>query len=370
MVDFSEFCKLKTIDNRNMKIRFMLAAISVVILCACSGSNGTDKFTRTVRTLRPEIMADTNGKIFSGIVAESHEVSLGFKTAGQIDRIYVKEGDFVPKGTLLATLDASDYIIGADGLRAQTSQLKAEYERCQKLYEQKSMSLNDFEKIRAGYAQAQSQLKGVENKIAYTRLYAPVSGHIQSVNFSKAEMVDAGTPIFNLLDDTSMVLSVDIPANIYRQMRNIEEIIGTIPGNEAKMPLQIMSIVPKADGNQLYRMKLSIPSKYNKYLTPGLNVDVEIKTAGNDIALGNLRIPAHSIVRENDCAYVWVVKPDSTLSKREVTIGGFDGTGFVSITSGIDVGEEIVCSGVNMLKDGEKVKILEKPSKTNVGELL
>lgn len=353
-----------------MKIRFLMATLTVAVLCACSGGGNEEKLCRTVRTVKPGTYAGVNGKHFSGTVSESHDISLGFKTAGQISNIYVRDGQYVRKGTLLATLDASDYVTGAEGLRAQAAQLKAEYERCKILYEQKSMSLNDFEKIKAGYAQVMSQLKGVENKISYTRLHAPVSGHIRSVNFSKAEMVDAGTPVFNLLDDTAMDIVLDVPSNVYRNMADITGVTATIPGTDNVMDLKILSVVPKADSNQLYRMKLAVPSGYNRVLTPGMNVDVVMSMAGNPSSDDNVRIPAHSIVRKGDDTFVWIVGADSTLIKRKITTGEMNGDGLVTVLSGIVSGDEIVVSGVNKVAEGEKVKILEKPSKTNAGGLL
>lgn len=353
-----------------MKIRLSLATLSVAILCACSGGDNSYNICRTVRTMKPEAATEKNVKHFSGMVSESHDINLGFKTPGQISNIYVKEGDFVKKGALLATLDDTDYITGAEGLRAQVLQLKAEYERCKMLYEQKSMSLNDFEKIKTGYIQAMSQLKDVDNKIAYTKLYAPVSGHIRSVNFSKAEMVDVGTPVFNLLDDTAMDISLDVPYSIYRNIENISDIAAVMPMDDKAIDLQILSVVPKADGNQLYKMKLAVPSAYSKIFIPGMSVDVVISMVNQTSSNNSVRIPAHSIIRRNDSTFVWLVDADSTLIKRNVKAGEMNGDRLVTILDGIDMSDEIVVSGVNMLSEGEKVKILEKPSNTNVGGLL
>jgi len=353
-----------------MNLKIMLTALAAVILCGCSDGNNDGDKLRTVRVMEPYGTTDQVDRHFSGMVSESSEISLGFKTAGQLERIYVKEGDYVRKGTLLATLDASDYEVGAEGLRAQAAQLKSELERCQKLYEQKSMSLNDLEKIKAGYAQLTSQLKGVENKIAYTRLYSPVSGHIQSVNFSKAEMVDAGTPVFNILDDDNMEIVVDIPVSVYQAVDKIESARIRIPSSGTEVPLHILSIVPKADGNQLFRMKLGLPSKFDKEFTPGMNVDVKLNMNGDKNVSENVCIPAHSIFRKDDSTFVWTVGKDSVLLKRQITVGDMTGEGLIRVMEGLDGSETIVISGVNMLREGEKVKILEKPAKTNVGGLL
>lgn len=354
-----------------MKIRQLLTVFITVLLFSCSSGNQEQKYQRTVRTVNPIPEGGSINRRFSGTVNESNEISLGFKTAGQINGIYVKEGDFVKKGTLLASLESSDYEIGAEGLRAQAEQLKSEYERACKLYEEKSIALNDLEKIKAGYIQINSQLKSVENKLAYTRLYAPVSGHIQSVNFSKSEMVDAGTPVFNILDDSSMVISVDIPVALYGNIGNISRIYARPDIESQAIPLQILSVVPKADSNQLFRMKLAFPGTYDNYLSAGMNIDIEFIMNNGVAAAGSKSlIPAHSVLHRNDSTFVWVVNEDSLIIKRPVSIENLNPDGMVMVRDGLSEKDNVVTTGINMLQEGERVRILTKPAKTNVGGLL
>lgn len=89
---------------------------------------------------------------FSGVVQESHNIGLGFKTAGQIEKIYVKEGDYVKKGQLIAQLDHTDYQLGVQALEIQCKQLEDEVKRTEALYRSKSISINDYEKHRPDYS--------------------------------------------------------------------------------------------------------------------------------------------------------------------------------------------------------------------------
>lgn len=57
----------------------------------------TQTFTRSVMLTTPTPSGAESIKNFSGVVQESHNIGLGFKTAGQIEKIYVKEGDYVKK---------------------------------------------------------------------------------------------------------------------------------------------------------------------------------------------------------------------------------------------------------------------------------
>lgn len=294
------------------------------------------------------------GKTFAGIVKEGREISLAFKTAGQISNVYVKEGDRVSKGTLLAALDDSDYMIEVEALRAQESQMKAELERTRRLLEQKGVSPNDFEKLEAGYRQVAARLEGAENKVKYTRLYAPADCYVQDVKFVASEMVNAGTPVFELLDCSGIDVELDIPLALYRERGNIVSFEGTANGE--KIPLRLVSIAPKADSNQLYRMKLAVVGTHPA-LTPGMNIEVSVAMSGNGSPAA-VTLPAHSVVRRNDSTFVFVLERDSVARLRAVELGDLDPDGRVVVKSGLGSGERFIRSGVNMIADGDIVSVI------------
>lgn len=351
-----------------MKTKLLFAA--VCLLCACSGTIEKHDFIKSVELTSPTIVSDTITKTYSGEIQENSSISLGFKVAGQIRQIYFKEGDHVRKGQLLAELDDTDYKLGVEALQIQYDQVKDEVERTEKLYRQKSISVNDYEKATAGLRQLEIQLEANKNKLKYTRLYAPVEGYIQSVNFDCNEMVDAGTCLFELIDVRHMEVVTDIPVSQYQDKDNIIGIYcrSTYSGNR-EIPMTLTSITPKADGNQLYQMKLTFGENTDKALTAGMNIEILVKSKsgnGNDV----MTLTPHAIFYENEQPYVWTVTRDTTVSKKAITIGGIDKLGNVIISEGVTAGEQIVKSGVGHLHENEKVKIIAQPAKTNIGGLI
>lgn len=351
--------------KRNFK--FILPAMAIFI-GACSQPTIT-QFTPSVYLTEPESISDDAEKKYSGITEGADDISLGFKTPGEIDKIYVKEGDYVKKGDLLAELDNSDYKLGVEALEIQYTQVKEEVSRIEKLYEQKSVSVNDYEKAQAGLKQLGIQLQLNKNKLEYTKLYAPTDGYIVSVNFSKAEMVDAGTALFKLLDISKMEIIVDFPVSEYQQQSKIKEAYCKVAGVEELLPLNLLSITPKADGNQLYRAKFAILKPEVKYLTAGMNVEVVIVTAQENCE-GAYKLPMSAIFKDGDNSCVWVFNTDSTITKQVVAIDEKIKDGEIVVTTGLSGEEKVVRTGVNHLQEGIKVQPIENNSKTNVGGLL
>ena len=133
--------------------RLITMIIVVGVLCACDGTSHENSKMRSVMLTEPVRLESAHVINYPGIVREAHSVNLGFKTAGQIERILVHEGDYVRKGALLAELDDADYRLGVEALQIQYDQLEDEIKRTKELFNQKSVSANDYEKATAGLRQ-------------------------------------------------------------------------------------------------------------------------------------------------------------------------------------------------------------------------
>lgn len=349
--------------------RLITVMIVAGMLCACGRSSHEHSGIRSVVLTNPVLLESTNIINYSGIIHEAHTISLGFKTAGQIKRIHAREGNYIRQGELLAELDDADYRLGVEALQIQYDQLKDEVERTSQLFNQKSISANDYEKAVAGLKQLGVELQVNKNKLDYTRLYAPTDGYVQSVNFSPAEMVDAGTAVFTLLDVSRMEVVADIPVSEYRQRNRFVRYYCKAVGIDQELPMKLLSFTPKADGNQLYQLRLTFMEQPDKQLTAGMNVEIGIVVADTVSAPG-VAVPLHAVFRDKESVCVWVFRQDSTVSKRHIVLGNTDSEGRAVVIEGLTGEERIVRAGVNVLQEGQRVRVVEKTSKTNIGGLL
>jgi len=344
---------------------FVLTLTAAGLLTACNkgSEEKAAEAVHNVITVTPKNRQASMRKNFSGIVKEHATVSLGFRTPGQIERIFVKEGDHVRSGQLLATLDAKDYQLQVDAAQSQYNQLKDEVERLRQLYEGKSLSGNDYEKATSGLEQLGIKLQNAKNQLSYTRLTAPVNGTIQKVNFEAAEMVSAGLPVFDIVDFGNKEVQINVPAEIYAQNHRFVRAYCKHKGEQYE--LRQTGLLPKADANQLFTLKYALQGST---LSAGQSVDVYIEMSGDDSSNG-LTIPPHAVFEADGKSYVWVVGQDDVVKQRAVTLGTVSTEGEVFVTSGLSESDRVVKAGVNMLHDGEKVKVVV-PQTTNIGDLL
>lgn len=349
-----------------------LPALLLCLLCSCGEQKKTSLPVHSVEVTSPTPSCKTITKSYSGIVREAHEISLGFKTAGQIKRIHVEEGKYVRKGELLAELDDEDYKLGVEALQIQYDQLKDEVARTRKLFEQKSVSANDYEKASAGLRQLGVQLQVNKNKLEYTRLYAPADGYIQSVNFSPAEMVDAGTAMFTFLDVSHLEVKTDLPSSIYKVINNVASYDCVVASEKGSRTyhMDFLSLSPKADGNQLYQLNLKFREKPEKKITPGMNIEVRLTIDEMDKGKGGFKIPLCSVFMSSGNSCVWILKEDSTIEKRVIAFDNNFSGDQITVIKGLSGTEKIIRAGVNSLQEGEKVTVIEQPEKSNVGGLI
>lgn len=357
-----------------MKQSSILAMMLPFLLAACQKESTKDSFVKNVITVKPIVESGEYVKKLPGEIKDATEISLGFKTAGVISDICVKEGDFVKQGQLLATLDDTDYKLGVEALQTQYDQVSREVERTKKLYESNSVSGNDYDKATSGLRQLELQLQTNKNKLAYTKLYAPVTGHIQSVSFSAAEMVNAGTPLFSILESGKKIIETNIPAAIYQELDKVSSYQGTVDigGQKEKLDLSFISVTPKADATQLYTLKLlikSVKDSPDSRITSGMNVDIEM-TIANSTAETKYHVPIHAIFEKDGKSNVWILGDDNVVRASVVKVEGVTEKEQAIISSGITANDKIVKAGVQTLHQDEKVKELEVASETNVGGIL
>lgn len=353
-----------------MKKTWFICLLLPAFLAGGCGSRQETPFRHRVILTQPERTGTVDVVSLPGTLQEAHNISLGFKTPGQIQQIAVQEGDYVHRGQLIATLDDKDYRLGVEALEIQYGQMKDEVARLKKLYEGKSLSVNDYEKAVAGLKQLGVQLQTNRNKLEYTRLYAPVDGYVQSVHLSPAEMVNAGTAVINLLDEHRLEVSVYLPADVYHRRKQIQTVRCRLSPSAGTVPMKMLGITPKADGNQLYKARLVFADALPLRPAAGTNVEVELAFADTTSGAARFTLPSQSLFQADGQTCVWVLSADSTVQRMPVEAQELDGEGRALVTAGLQGTEQVVRAGVHALQDGERVEVIPPAAETNVGGLL
>ena len=223
-----------------------------------------------------------------------------------------------------------------------------------------------------GLRQITAKYNHAKDQLAYTRLYAPFNGYVQKRLFDSHETVAAGMPVVSIISEGSPEVEINLPAVEYIRRQQFTRYYCTFDiYPHQRYALELISVTPKANANQLYTMRLQLKKEDKQAVpSPGMNTMVTIECSEGDVC--NLSVPGGAILRENGRTSIFLYDASSHAIRRcDVTVTRLLSDGRCLITSdGANPGDLVVASGVHHVKEGEQVEPLLPATETNVGGLL
>ncbi len=358
-----------------MKKRLIIALSLLLPLVGCKQEQSkTESKIKLVKVIEIKGLDQASELSFPGKVKASQEADIAFRISGPIAKIMVKEGQKVRRGQVLAKLDDRDYRLQLSATTAEYKRIKSEVDRVIKLHEEKSVSENEYDKAVFGLKQITAKYNAHKNALNDVLLRAPFDGFVVGkALFGEGEMVRAGMPVLRLSGDKQTIVEINIPAQEYLHKDAFESYYCTFSlFPDEQFPLDLISIDPTANLNQLYKANLRLSTKGSKgsQPTPGMTTMVHIKKR-NGVGDGHL-MPNTAIFEQDGKSCVWLLKgegEDLHVEAQIVKQMEIFSNGMVRC-SGLKGGERIVSAGVHKLQEGEAVRLIPQKSQTNVGGLL
>ncbi|GAB4167122.1 MAG: macrolide transporter subunit MacA [Terrimicrobiaceae bacterium] len=298
--------------------------------------------------------------LLTGEVVPAFQVQIKSEVGGKVKEIRVRPGDSVKKGDILAVIDDTDIL--TDKAAAQTeiegAQLSVEknrgnYLRAKALFEEKLISKEVYDNLRADYAlsensleKARARMQTVEDRLSKTLIVAPADGTVLDVQVNVGQVVvaaasvNAGTVLMEFADLSTLLINShvnQVDAPLLKPGQSLE--VSISGADSATVPAQIEFLAPLATiknnikGFQLEALILENDGR----LKPGMSVTMQVPVAK---APGAVTVPVSAIFRHDKQTFVYVRKGGVT-EQRKVEVGISD-LGYAEIRSGLSEGEEIL----------------------------
>jgi len=346
----------------------LVAASALALLGACSKHAEKTEDIRPVRAISlVGSDVDVNAE-FSGEVKARVESRLGFRVGGKIVSRKVDVGTLVTKGQVLMQLDPQDLQLSqaqalANLRAAETNRdlAKAELQRYQELRSKSFVSQavldakeSTYKSAQANVDAAQAGYRGQSNQAGYASLVSDVDGVVTAVNAEIGQVVAAGTPVVNVAKAGEKEIVIGIPEDKVDTLRRVPDVqvrLWADPKNAVAG--RIREISPVADpSTRTYTVKVSIPDSLAEAKL-GMTAVVQF---ASKTPVPQIKVPLTALFYEKKATSVWIVE-QGAVKLVPVTIGGVAGNDIV-LSSGVKAGQTVVTAGVNLLKPGQKVKIL------------
>nr|WP_288934456.1 efflux RND transporter periplasmic adaptor subunit [uncultured Allomuricauda sp.] len=296
-----------------------------------------------------------------GDVMTKQNVLIYPEMAGTLNSVYVKEGQKVSKGQLLATIDDGGLSSQLAQLRTQAELSKTTFERQKRLWEQNIGSEIQYLQAKTNYEAQQSAVKQMESQVGKSSIRAPFTGIIDDVIKDEGTVVSPGpgAEVFRIVNLSNMYIEVEVPES---HLPNVT------PGKDVKVYFPVLgdSVSTKIrqtgnfinPSNRSFTAEIPVPSHDGK-IKPNLTARVMI----NDYTSDNAILIPQSILSENANGeqYVFLVNADSIqndpVAKKVVIKTGKTQGDYVEVLSGINEGDAIIDEGARSVKEGQKVNI-------------
>lgn len=285
---------------------------------------------------------------------------------GILTNVYVKEGDNVKKGQILAKIDDGGLSQQVAQLKIQSELAKTTYERQKRLWEQNIGSEIQFLQAKSTFESQQEAVNQLNQQLLKTVVRAPFSGTIDEIITEQGSVVGAGqTPLMQLVNLDNMYIETEVPERYVSDVTKGKNVTVNIPVLGKTIETQVRQagdIINPA--NRTFKIEVAIPND-NKMIKPNLTARLKI----NDYTSEEAILIPQSVVSENAEGeqYVYIVA-DKNLdgigtAKRMIIETGKTQGDIIEVLKGIDAGAEIIKEGARSVRDGQSVQVLKLDEK-------
>ncbi len=292
-----------------------------------------------------------------GAVEADDPVNAVSEIAGRIKSLVVKEGDFVKKGNIIATIDVESIDKQIDEINSSLSLARDVYTRQDRLWQQNIGSEIQFLQAKNNVERLEKSLETIKFQRAKASVFAPITGTIDMVMTRQGEVVSPGLPIVQILNTNNLKITTDIPENYLKVVRKGMQVKLNFPSVDFTTTGIVSLLGRKIDPtNRTLELEIS-PRRTSNLLKPNLLSEIQIiEIFSKDV----ITMPLEYILQEVDgTEFVYVAELDDKgvyrASKRYVSIGEA-ALGDVVITEGIRPGESVIFKGSRNISHSELIE--------------
>ncbi len=285
-----------------------------------------------------------------GKVDAQENVQVSAETPGVITAIYVKAGQQVSKGQVLAQLDDKVVRQNISSLQTQLELATTLYKRQKSLWDQKIGT-------EVQYLTAKTQKEGVEKQIAVLRsqlamykLKSPISGTVDLMELKLGQALNPGMPGLTVVNANNLKVKAEVAESYSGKVNTGDEVLVVFPDTQDSIVTRVTfasKVIDPASRSFDVEVKLPGRSRYRPNMLAVLKI---VDYRSNDA----ITVPVNAIQKSESGEYVYVAEKGKA-KKVDISTDKVS-EGKAQVIAGLKAGEKVITLGFQNLNEGDLIK--------------
>lgn len=293
----------------------------------------------------------------SGQFTTEDETLLSFKTGGIVQHVFVKEGDAVKKGQVLATLNMTEIQAQVQQAKIGLEKAMRDNKRAENLYRDSVATLEQFQNSKTALEIAQQQYNTAKFNENYSEIRSIKNGYVLRKFVNDGQVIAPGSPVFqvNGAGNKLWVLKVSVSDRDWNIIKK---------GDKAEIKMETVTLAGKILG----KSESADPVTGTMWATIQPTEQTSMNIAAGSFGKATIipsssfkawAIPYDAILDGNaGDGYVFIPKENMTAQKVKIKIGNIV-NGRVLVTEGLNGINSIIVSGNAYLNENTPIKIIK-----------
>lgn len=306
-----------------------------------------------VQTVRVKPVVFESRQVFNGTLLADNAIAIKSELRGKIARIAFDDGQQVNTGDLIVEIESGELAAELSSVREQLALAKTNAERLQNLLSSGSVTASDYDDA----VSRREVLKAEERRLAVrldkSSIRAPFAGTLGLREVSLGDLIEADRLITTLQTVDNLKVDFNVPER-HQALLSVGTTVSLwVTGYEQAFSAQVRAISPRVDVNtRTIRVRADVANPAHQ-LRPGNYARVEL--ISRDEAA--LTVPSVALIQSLEAVSVFTVS-DGVVVRKDVTTGGRNAAE-VQILKGLEPGDEVISSGVQSVREGQRVEVLD-----------
>jgi membrane fusion protein (multidrug efflux system) len=318
---------------------------------AGASSGAQQGFRPAVETLRLEPEPFESRLTFNGALRANSSIDIKSELRGKIDSIDFTDGQQVQAGDLIVRIEAGELEAELASVREQLALAETTAQRLQNLFDTGAVTASERDDAVSRREVLKSEERRLAVRLEKTQIVAPFSGTLGLREVSLGDLIEADTLITTLQTVDDMMVDFSVPERYQSLLEAGMQVSVWVTGYDQPSEATVRAISPRVDPNTRTLMVRADVDNSERRLLPGNYARVEL-ISRNDAAL---LVPSVAVLQSLESVSVFTVR-DGVAVRREVKTG-VRSDAHVQILQGLEPGDEVITSGIQSVRDGQRVDV-------------